>query len=80
VKIFDNIPTKFVLKNLIQLNTSIPVEITRSLRFRFLKAYLKAFPVFDNAKTLFKIIWKASKDKTIVYISDRGDISTSWQS
>ncbi len=80
IKIFDTIPTKYIMKNLIQLNTSIPKEITRSLRFRFLKAYLEGFPAFDSAKTLFKMVWNASRDKTIVYISDKGDIVTSWHS
>jgi len=80
VRFFNNIPVKYILKNLVQLNTSIPKEVTRSLRFRFLKAYLEGFPVFDSAKTLFRRVWNASKNKTIVYVSNKGDSITSWHS
>ncbi len=80
VRFHGNLSMKKALKNLVQLNLSIPVEISRSLRLRFLKAYKGNFPGAPRARELFKEVWEASRGKNIVYVTNEGDRRTSWRS
>ncbi len=80
VKFFDTLPAKFVIKNLVQINTSVPKEISRSLRFRFLRAYAENFRGAPEKKRLFREVWERSRGKTIVYVTDQGDRKDRWQS
>jgi len=79
VKVYKSLPEKLILKNLVQLNTSVPKEISRSMRCRFLRGYREAFPKAPSAKALFRKVWETSRSMPIVYVTDRGDRIASWQ-
>jgi len=80
VEFFDTLPRKFMIKNLIQLNNSIPRKISRGVRYRFLRAYKRQFPNAPEIRDLFREVWKESQGKTIVYVTERGDRIESWES
>jgi len=80
VNIYKSLPERLILKNLVQLNTSVPKEISRSMRYRFLRSYREAFSEGPSPKTLFRKVWEASKSMPIVYVTDHGDRVASWQS
>ena len=69
-----------MIKNLIQLNNSIPRKISRGVRYRFLRAYKRQFPNAPEIRDLFREVWKESQGKTIVYVTERGDRIESWES
>ncbi len=79
VRFFDTLPMKLMMKNLVQLNNSIPSGISRSLRLRFLRAYVGNYPDAPSEKDLFRMVWEESRDKSIVYVTDRGDRKESWR-
>lgn len=79
VRFTNTLPLKYVIKNLAQLNSSVPRGISRSLRMRFLRAYVSKHPDAPHKKDLFRMVWEESKDKPIVYVTDRGDRMESWQ-
>jgi tRNA A-37 threonylcarbamoyl transferase component Bud32 len=79
VRFFKNLPEGLRVKNLVQLNTSIPVDVSRCVRYRFLHAYRVACPEVSSEKKLFRWVWKGSKDKSILYVTDSGDRIASWR-
>lgn len=79
VRFTNTLPLKYVVKNLAQLNSSVPRGISRSLRMRFLRAYVSKHPDAPHKKDLFRMVWEESKDKPIVYVTDHGDRMESWQ-
>ncbi len=81
VKFFDILPQRFMIKNLVQLNNSIPKGVSRSLRFRFLLAYVEKHPIIRlNVKDLFRMVWHGSQGNAIVYVTDQGDREEDWGS
>jgi len=64
------------VKNLIQINTSIPVHISRSLRMTFLKAY--AARTGDDPRVLFREVWKLSAGREIQFCTSDGDRTEAW--
>lgn len=66
------------LKNLVQINTSIPLHISRSLRMTFLQAY--AAYTHDNPKVLFKEVWERSSGREILFRTSGGDRIEAWSS
>ncbi len=66
------------LKNLVQLNTSIPTHVSLGVRMTFIKAYTKM--TGDDPKDLFRKIWGLSSTQNVVYCTDSGDRVESWQS
>ncbi len=80
VQFFDTLPERFMIRNLVQLNLSIPREVSRSLRFRFLRAYVGNHPHAPGEKRLFRRVWEESRKASIVYVTDRGDREEHWQS
>ena len=64
------------LKNLVQINTSIPVHISRSLRMIFLHAY--AAHTGDDPHVLFQDVWKRSADREILFCTPSGDRIEVW--
>jgi len=64
------------LKNLVQINTSIPLHISRSDRMTFLKAY--AAHTGDDPRVLFKEVWEGSAGSEILYCTSDGDRKESW--
>jgi tRNA A-37 threonylcarbamoyl transferase component Bud32 len=73
---FRCLSAKRRLKNLVQINTSIPKYISKSQRMAFIIAYAKA--VSENPKKLFRKIWDLSQGKPIVYTTRDGDKIESW--
>lgn len=65
------------IKNLVQINNSIPRAVTPALRLRFLKSY--AEQTGDRANQLFRQIWKESRSKEILYTTDAGDQREFWR-
>jgi len=66
------------LKNLAQLNTSIPTHVSAGIRMAFIKAYTKV--TGDKPKDLFRKIWRLSSAQDVVYCTDSGDRVESWRS
>ncbi|MEA2102088.1 MAG: lipopolysaccharide kinase InaA family protein [Thermodesulfobacteriota bacterium] len=64
------------LRNLVQLNTSIPLRVSRSERMTFIRAY--ADETKDAPRATFRKVWMSSKDKGIVYCTDQGDCFEEW--
>jgi len=65
------------LKNLVQINTSVPVHISSSMRMRFLRSY--AGYTGDDPKILFRDVWKISAGREILYCTPEGDRTDTWR-
>ena len=65
------------IKNLVQINNSIPRAVATTLRWRFIKSY--AEQTGEQAKPLFGLIWKKSEFKEILYTTDAGDQREFWR-
>jgi hypothetical protein len=61
-------------KNLVQLNTSLPRNVSRACRFRFLRAYLRACPYPGGVKALWKAVLEDGRGRPVVYVTDEGDV------
>lgn len=66
------------LRNLMQINTSIPKMVSRSVRMAFLESYC-SITGYD-ARDLFRRIWKLSSASEIVYRCGAGDRIEEWSS
>mgnify|MGYP001373344944 CR=1 FL=1 len=64
------------IRNMAQINNSIPRHVSRGVRMAFLKAYAEV--VRDDARTLFREVWALSSKGSIVYRTDQGDRFESW--
>ncbi len=64
------------LRNLAQINNSIPRNVKKSVRMAFIRAY--AAVTGDNPKRLFEDVWNLSRNETITYRTDDGERSESW--
>ena len=64
------------LKNLVQINTSIPLQVSRSLRMTFLKAY--SGYTRDDPRVLFKEVWDRSSREEILFCTSDGDRIEAW--
>jgi hypothetical protein len=62
------------LKNLMQLNTSLPRALSTGLRARLLRAYVRAAGWKGGWKVLWREVLRESRGKGIVYVSDAGDV------
>lgn len=69
---------KKLLRNLVQLNTSIPKAISRTDRLRFLKGYAGGFSVIKDEKGFIRQLIRKSRERGIVYVSPHGVIEESW--
>jgi tRNA A-37 threonylcarbamoyl transferase component Bud32 len=65
------------LRNLVQINNSIPRHVKKSVRMAFIHAY--AHVTGDDTRELFREVWDLSSRETISYRTDQGDRSESWQ-
>lgn len=65
------------LKNLVQINTSIPREVSRTARMAFLKSYCAI--TGDDPGELFKDIWRLSSGSEVIYRCDTGDVIEQWR-
>jgi hypothetical protein len=63
-----------ILKNLVQINCSIPRFFSYRDRVRFLKGYLKINPVVIDERGFIKRVIEESRRRGIVYVSPQGVI------
>ena len=61
-----------ILRNLVQINCSVPRFFTYGDRIRFLKGYLGANPVAMDERAFIKRVLKESRSRGVVYVSPRG--------
>jgi tRNA A-37 threonylcarbamoyl transferase component Bud32 len=71
-----SLPRKKRLKNLVQINTSIPLQVSRTMRMAFLRAYCSL--TGDDPKDLFRKVWQLSAGSEVIYCSNTGDITEQW--
>jgi len=71
-----NLSTRRRIKNMVQINTSIPVHVSRTMRFSFIKAYSKI--TGDDPGRLFKDVWELSRREKVVYRTLDGDHIERW--
>lgn len=64
------------IKNMVQINTTIPRHVSRSMRMAFIHAYAEV--TGDDPRDLFCSVWKVSSRMTIAYRTDEGDRSERW--
>ena len=64
------------LKNLVQLNTSIPLKVGRPVRLAFLKAY--AGVTGDDPRALLAAVWRRSVSEQVLYCTGEGDRRECW--
>jgi len=64
-----------LMKNLLQLNTSIPETITRTDRLRFLEEYRSLRPVVEKIKPFLRTLLNESRKRGVVYVSPTGVVT-----
>jgi len=69
-----------ILRNLVQINCSIPRFISYSDRVRFLKGYLKINPVVADQKAFIKRVVDESRRQGILYVSPGGVVEEEFES
>jgi tRNA A-37 threonylcarbamoyl transferase component Bud32 len=65
------------LRNLVQINTTIPRHVKKSVRMAFVKAY--AGMTGEDPLEIFQDVWDMSRRETIAYRTDEGDRSETWE-
>jgi hypothetical protein len=63
------------LKNLVQINCSIPGFLSYGDRVRFLKWYLQTYPIPLAKRDLINAILEESWKRGVVYVSPEGDVT-----
>jgi tRNA A-37 threonylcarbamoyl transferase component Bud32 len=64
-----------VLKNLVQINCSIPGFVGYGDRIRFLKCYLEIHPIPVQERDLVNTIYEESRKRGVLYVSPEGDVA-----
>ncbi len=63
------------MKNLVQINCSIPGFLGYSDRIRFLTWYLQTHPIPASKRDLFDVVFQESRKRGVVYVSADGDVA-----
>jgi hypothetical protein len=63
-----------IVRNLVQINCSVPKSISVGDRLRFLNAYLEVNPVSLEKRGFVKRVYEESRMRGIVYVSPEGDV------
>jgi len=63
------------LKNLVQINCSIPGFLGYGDRIRFLKWYLELYPIPVQTRDLVNTIYEESRKRGVLYVSPEGDVA-----
>tara|TARA_B100001964_G_scaffold95760_1_gene107366 strand:+ start:1127 stop:2803 length:1677 start_codon:yes stop_codon:yes gene_type:complete len=66
------------VKNLAQINLSIPRLFTLADRLRFLKEYLDQCGITNEKKNILRDVINLSKAEKILYVSSKGDVTEDW--
>ena len=72
VRLDEKVDGKKLSKNLLQLNTSTPRNITGVDRFRFFREYLRSNPIVKDERIFLKQLIKESQRRGLVYVSPHG--------
>jgi tRNA A-37 threonylcarbamoyl transferase component Bud32 len=64
------------LRNLMQINNSIPRHVKKSVRMAFVRAYARM--TGDDPQGLFRDVWNLASHEAIAYRTDDGDRTESW--
>jgi len=68
------------VRNLAQLNNSVPRALTRTDRLRFCIAYASSFANRPDPRRLFRAVWRRARDRGLVWLSPNGeDVFASWK-
>ncbi len=63
-----------IIRNLVQINCSIPKSFSYGNRLRFMKAYLRAYPTAIDERVLIERVMEESRRRGIVYVSSEGEV------
>jgi len=74
VRLDEKVDGKKLSKNLLQLNTSTPRNITGVDRFRFFREYLRSNPIVKDERIFLKQLVKESRRRGLVYVSPHGAV------
>jgi hypothetical protein len=75
VHLGTEVNSRRALKNLVQINCSIPGLVGHADRMRFLKWYLEIHPIPMEKRDLIKAILEESRKRGVVYVSPEGDVT-----
>ncbi len=75
VQLGTEVNSRKVLKNLIQINCSIPGFLSYADRIRFLKWYLQIHPIPMPKRDLIKAVSEESRKRGVLYVSPEGDVT-----
>ena len=74
VRLGKKVGEKDVLKNFLQLNTSIPNTISGGDRLRFFREYTRLHPIIKNRRVFLSRLVEKSRERGVVYVSSKGVI------
>ncbi len=77
VNLYNEVSREKRIKNLVQINNSIPRDIPRSTRMLFMKNYCNM--TGDEPKALFRDVWLSSRMKEILFTTNDGDRRAAWE-
>jgi len=66
-----------IFRNLLQLNTSAPREVTRTDRLRFFREYMKSNPPVVDDRLFLRRLMDESRKRGLVYVSPQGVVTES---
>jgi tRNA A-37 threonylcarbamoyl transferase component Bud32 len=75
VHLGTEVSSRRALKNLVQINCSIPGCLGYADRIRFLKWYLEIHPIPMPKRDLIKAILEESRERGVLYVSPQGDVT-----
>lgn len=68
----EEVDSKKLFQNCLQLHTSTPKVMTRTDRLRFYNEYVRLNPVVRNGKVFLRRLMEESQRRNLVYVSSRG--------
>ncbi|OPZ60228.1 MAG: 3-deoxy-D-manno-octulosonic-acid kinase [Deltaproteobacteria bacterium ADurb.Bin510] len=77
VESYASLSLEHRIKNLVQINNSIPREVAPPIRMHFMKCYSEE--TGDDPKRLFAKVWLKSCKQEILYTTDQGDQREFWR-
>jgi tRNA A-37 threonylcarbamoyl transferase component Bud32 len=75
VRLATEVNSRKALKNLVQINCSIPGFLSYADRIRFLKWYLEIHPIPMRKRDLIKAVLEESRKRGVLYVSPEGDVT-----
>jgi tRNA A-37 threonylcarbamoyl transferase component Bud32 len=75
VHLGTEVSSRRALKNLVQINCSVPGFMGYADRIRFLKWYLEIYPIPMEKRDLIKAIVEGSRKRGVVYVSPEGHVT-----